>query len=873
MTQINIKSFAEQIGVTADKLLVQLEAAGLGGKKESDSISDEERIELLNHLSGGSDKGTISRKSKITLRQRTTSQVKRTTRTGSTHTVQVEVRKRRTFVKRSTLEDAADIEESSAEVPASIGEVNEQELPKVDVSEAVPEKVEAETLAVESVESPESPEPEAEKIAEPVVESPTADSDAAAAEASANIEAVTETEQPVEVPTEPVKAPEPAADEAAAKAAKSGRKPKKAGKAGKGESVAKRGDRKAPKSRSELHVANNKKGRRRTRPQRISANVTTSISGQHGFEKPSAPVIHDVIIPETITVGELAQAMSVKAAEVIKVLMQLGSMVTINQVLDRDTATVVVEEMGHKVNLSGPQDPEALLVEDETADVTPEPRPPVVTVMGHVDHGKTSLLDYIRSSKVASGEAGGITQHVGAYRVNTAQGVITFLDTPGHEAFTAMRARGADATDLVILVIAADDGVKPQTIEAIHHAREAEVPIVVAINKIDKPEADVDRVKQELSSHEVISEEWGGDVLMAEISAKTGQGINELLESVLLQTEVLDLKAVAEGPASGVVVEARLDKGRGVVATVLVQKGKLAKGDIILAGRESGRVRALNDEKGKTVREAGPSTPVEIQGLTGVPVAGDDVSVVSDDRKAREIALFRQGKFKEVKLARQQAAKLENMFQQMSEGEMKSLNLLVKADVQGSVEALTDALEKLSMDEIQVKVVHGMVGGINESDVNLAVASQAIIIGFNVRAESSARKLIESEGVDVHYYNVIYDVVDEVKAAMSGLLAPELKENVIGRVDVREVFRAPRIGAIAGCYVLEGQVRRNREVRVLRDNIVIFDGKIDSLRRFKDDVIEVKAGMECGIGVKNYNDIKVGDQLEVYESIEVRKVV
>ncbi len=545
-------------------------------------------------------------------------------------------------------------------------------------------------------------------------------------------------------------------------------------------------------------------------------------------------------------------------------------MVTINQVLDRDTAAVVVEEMGHVPRAAKPSDPEALLTGVKATGV-PEPRPPVVTVMGHVDHGKTSLLDYIRKTKVASGEAGGITQHIGAYHVDTPKGVVTFLDTPGHEAFTAMRARGAQATDLVILVVAADDGVMPQTIEAIHHARTAGVPIVVAINKIDKPEAQPERVKQELVAHEVVPEEWGGSEMFVNVSAKSGQGIEDLLDAVLLQAEVLELKAVRTGPASGLVVEARLDKGRGPVATILVQQGTLHKGDIILAGRESGRVRAMNDETGHTIKEAGPSIPVEVQGLSGVPAAGEEVIVVESERKAREIALFRQGKYKEIKLARQQASKLSNMFQQMQQEGTKTLNLIIKADVQGSIEALTESLEKLSTEEVKVKVVHGMVGGINESDVNLAVASQAIIIGFNVRADAGARRLIESEGVDIHYYNVIYDAVNEVKAAMAGMLKPQIKEQVIGLAEVRDVFKAPKLGSIAGCFVIEGLVRRNRPVRILRDNVVIFEGEIDSLRRFKDDVSEVKAGLECGIGIKNYNDVQVGDQIEVYEKVEVAR--
>ena len=578
--------------------------------------------------------------------------------------------------------------------------------------------------------------------------------------------------------------------------------------------------------------------------------------------------MREVLLPETISVADLAQAMSVKAAEVIKAMMSMGSMVTINQLLDRDIATLVVEEMGHRAKMLEDEDPEARLLAANDEAQEQKPRPPVVTVMGHVDHGKTSLLDTIRKSKVASGEAGGITQHIGAYKVKLEQGEICFLDTPGHEAFSAMRVRGAKATDLVILVVAADDGVKPQTIESISHARAAGVPLIVAINKVDREQADVEKVKQELASHEVVPEEWGGDVLMNEVSALTGDGVDALLESVLLQAEVLDLKTRHSGPARGRVVEARLDKGRGPVATVLVQQGVLQRGDIVLAGRETGRVRVLADDRGRTLQQAGPSTPVEIQGLAGVPVAGDDLLVVSDERQAREIALHRQGKYREVKLAKQQKAKQESAFNRMGEADAKPLNLLVKADVQGSVEALSDALEKMSVDDVRVKVVHGMVGGITESDVNLAVASGATIIGFNVRADATARKLLENEGIQVHYHNVIYDVLDVVKSLLSGMLSPVIKETPVGLVEVRDVFKAPKIGAIAGSYVVDGAIKRNLPVRVLRDNIVIFEGAIDSLRRFKDDVNEVKSGLECGIGIKNYNDVKVGDQIEVFETVE-----
>jgi translation initiation factor IF-2 len=625
--------------------------------------------------------------------------------------------------------------------------------------------------------------------------------------------------------------------------------------------------------RGELHLA---AGKRPKRKERVAKGaVVTSATGQHAFAMPTAPIIHEVVLPETLTVAELAQKMAVKAAEVIKTLMKLGTMVTINQVIDRDTASIVVEEMGHKVKEARPESPEALL--EAAGEVYGEAvsRPPVVTVMGHVDHGKTSLLDYIRKAKVAAGEAGGITQHIGAYHVETPKGVITFLDTPGHEAFTAMRARGAKATDIVVLVVAADDGVMPQTVEAIHHARNAGVPLVVAINKIDKPDAEPDRVRQELTQHSVISEEWGGQDQFVSVSAKTGAGIDGLLDALLLQAEVLELTAPKLGPGQGLVVEARLDKGRGPVASVLVQRGTLRRGDVVLVGREFGRVRAMNDENGKPVDEAGPSIPVEILGLSGVPNAGDEVAVVESERKAREIALYRQGKFKDVQLAARAATKLSNVFEQMQDtgAETKTLNLVIKADVQGSAEALSNALEKLSTDEVKVKVVHAMVGGITESDANLALASKAVIIGFNVRADSGAKRIIEQNGIDLHYYNIIYDAVDEVKAAMTGMLAPQFKEQIIGLAEVRDVFRSPKFGAIAGCYVVEGMVKRNRPIRVLRDNVVIFEGELESLRRFKDDASEVKAGLECGIGVKNYNDVKVGDQIEVFEKVEVARTL
>jgi translation initiation factor IF-2 len=592
------------------------------------------------------------------------------------------------------------------------------------------------------------------------------------------------------------------------------------------------------------------------------------------FQVPVEAVIKDVYVPETLTVAELAHKMSVKASEVIKHLMKLGQMCTINQVLDQETAMILVEEMGHKAFAAKIDDPEAMLTDvAEHAEYESSPRAPVVTVMGHVDHGKTSLLDYIRRAKVASGEAGGITQHIGAYHVETPRGMITFLDTPGHEAFTAMRARGAKATDIVILVVAADDGVMPQTKEAIAHAKAAGVPLVVAINKIDKPGGNADRVTQELIAESVVPEAYGGDSPFVQVSAKTGQGIDDLLEQVLLQAEVLELRAPVDAPAKGLVVESRLDKGRGTVATILVQSGTLKRGDVVLAGSSYGRVRAMLDENGKNISEAGPSIPVEIQGLTEVPAAGEEVMVMVDERKAREIALFRQGKFRDVKLAKQQAAKLENMFENMGEGELKNLPIIVKTDVQGSQEALVQSLVKLSNNEVRVQVVHAAVGGISESDVNLAVASKAVIIGFNTRADASARKLAESNGVDIRYYNIIYDAVDEIKSALSGMLAPEKRETIIGMVEIRQVFSVSKVGSIAGCLVTEGMVKRTSSVRLLRNNVVTWTGELDSLKRYKDDAKEVRAGMECGLSLKAYNDIQVGDFLEIFEIQEIARTL
>jgi translation initiation factor IF-2 len=592
------------------------------------------------------------------------------------------------------------------------------------------------------------------------------------------------------------------------------------------------------------------------------------------FAAPSEPKVIEVLVPETISVGDLAHKMSVKAAEVIKVMMKMGTMATINQVIDQDTAMIVVQEMGHQAKPAKLDDPESFLAESAANDEANfETRPPVVTVMGHVDHGKTSLLDAIRKARVAVGEAGGITQHIGAYHVETPRGVITFLDTPGHEAFTAMRARGSQITDIVVLVVAADDGVMPQTIEAINHAKAAKVPIVVAVNKVDKPEANPARVKQELLSHDVVGEEFGGEVQFVEVSAKTGQGIDKLLEAIQLQSEVLELKAPVNAPAKGVVIESRLDKGRGPVATLLIKSGTLKKGDVVLAGAVFGRVRAMNDENGKAINDAGPAIPVEIQGLQDVARAGDDVIVLTDERKAREIALFRQGKFRDVKLAKQQAVKLENVFDQLAEGAAKTLTLIIKADAQGSYEGLAHALTKLSTEEVRVNIVHTGVGGITESDINLALASKAVVIGFNTRADAMARKLAENSGVDLRYYTIIYEAVDDVKAAINGMLTPEKKEAVVGNVEVRNVFKISKVGTVAGCMVTDGVVRRGSSIRLIRGGVVVHTGELDSLKRFKEDVREVKGGFECGLSIKNFNDVQVGDQLEVFEVVEVARSI
>ena len=843
MAQTSVAQFATELKVPPSVLLEQLRAAGVDKKQPNDSLSEQDKSRLLEYLR--KTHGSAETKNKITLTRKQTSEIRKTDATGKFRTVQVEVRKKRVFVKRDPAEVTAAAVAAEAPPPppppaAPAVDTKELELRE---EEARRQQQLAELQAAELREKQERERKEAEQKA----------AEAAAAAAAAATPAA---------PATTLHAPKPPAD---AKAVD--KKPKKAkpttvlrDDSARRRQIKTRGD--AGGGVGGWHA----RGRGGHRPQGGGGGETT-------FAQPTEPLVRDIAVPETITVGELAHRMSVKAAEVIKALMKLGTMATINQVLDQETAMILVEEMGHKAKAAKLDDPESFLAEAPEAETgDQQPRPPVVTVMGHVDHGKTSLLDFIRTTKVAAGEAGGITQHIGAYHVKTPRGVITFLDTPGHEAFTAMRARGAKVTDIVILVVAADDGVMPQTIEAINHAKAAEVPLVVAMNKIDKHEANPDKVKQELLAHGVVPEEFGGDSPVVPVSAKTGKGVDELLEQVLLQAEVLELKAPVDAPAKGVVIEARLDKGRGPVATLLVTSGTLNRGDIILAGPVYGRVRAMLDENGKQVQAAGPSIPVEIQGLSEVPNAGEDMMVLTDEKKAREIANFRQGKFRDVKFAKQHAAKLENMFEQMGE-DKKVLNLVIKADVQGSQEALIHALTRLGSDEVKVTVVHAGVGGITESDVNLAMAARAVIIGFNTRADGTARKLAESSGIQVKYYNIIYEAVDEIKAALSGMLAPEKKEQVIGLVEVRQVFKISKVGTIAGCYVLEGLVKRGAQLRVLRDNVVIHTGEIDSLKRFKDDVREVKAGFECGMSVKNFNDLKEKDQFEIFEVQEVARTL
>ncbi|WPN22933.1 translation initiation factor IF-2 [Pseudomonas marginalis] len=839
MTQVTVKQLADEVKTPVERLLQQMREAGLPHTAADEGVSDSEKQSLLTHLKS-SHKAKVEEPRKITLQRKTTS----TLRVAGSKSISVEVRKKKVFVQRSPEEIEAErkreLEERRA-VENAARQKAEEEAKRRAEEEARRQPAAAQPAGTEAVAAPVAPV-EAVREAAPVAAAPAPVADARKRD-------------------EPRRPDKPRADDN-----------NRRGGGGDGErknaphraSVKEKAPapRVAPRTTDEESDGFRRGGRGKAKLKKRNA---------HGFQSPTGPVVRDVQIGETITVGDLANQMSVKAAEIIKFMFKLGTPATINQVLDQETAQLVAEELGHKVTLVSDTALEDSLAESLKFEGETFSRAPVVTVMGHVDHGKTSLLDYIRRAKVAAGEAGGITQHIGAYHVETERGMVTFLDTPGHAAFTAMRARGAKATDIVILVVAADDGVMPQTIEAVQHAKAAGVPLVVAVNKIDKPGADLDRIRSELSVHGVTSEEWGGDTPFVSVSAKVGTGVDELLEAVLLQAEVLELKATPSAPGRGVVVESRLDKGRGPVATVLVQDGTLRQGDMVLVGSNYGRVRAMLDENGKPIKEAGPSIPVEILGLDGTPDAGDEMSVLSDEKKAREVALFRQGKFREVKLARAHAGKLENIFENMGQAEKKTLNIVLKSDVRGSLEALNGALNGLGNDEVQVRVVGGGVGGITESDANLALASNAVLFGFNVRADAGARKIVEQEGLDMRYYNVIYDIIEDVKKALTGMLGSDVRENILGVAEVRDVFRSPKFGAIAGCMVIEGTVYRNRPIRVLREDIVIFEGELESLRRFKDDASEVRAGMECGIGVKSYNDVKAGDKIEVYEKVQVAR--
>ncbi|WP_312932298.1 translation initiation factor IF-2 [Pseudomonas sp.] len=842
MTQVTVKELAQEVEAPVERLLQQMREAGLPHTDAGQVVTDNEKQVLLTHLKS-SHKSKAEEPRKITLQRKTTS----TLRVAGSKSISVEVRKKKVFVQRSPEEIQAEqkreLEERRA---AEDAERAKGEAENRQRSEEQPRRPAAETQA---------PAPAAKPAAAP-----------AAAPGVANA---------------------PVADDAVARAAE-----RKKDETRRNETRTREDDRRGGERRGEAPRVSIKvkvKEKEKAPTPRAAPRTTDEESdgarrgrggkgklkkrNQHGFQSPTGPLVRDVNIGETITVSELANQMSVKGAEVVKFMFKMGTPVTINQVLDQETALLIAEELGHKVKLISDSALEDSLAESLKFEGVAESRAPVVTVMGHVDHGKTSLLDYIRRAKVAAGEAGGITQHIGAYHVETDRGMVTFLDTPGHAAFTQMRARGAKATDIVILVVAADDGVMPQTREAVQHAKAAGVPLVVAVNKIDKPGADLDRIRNELSVEGVTSEEWGGDTPFVKVSAKMGTGVDDLLEAVLLQAEVLELTATPTAPGRGVVVESRLDKGRGPVATILVQDGTLRQGDMVLCGSNYGRVRAMLDENGKPVKEAGPSIPVEILGLDGTPEAGDELSVVADEKKAREVAMFRQGKYREVKLARAHAGKLENIFETMGQEEKKTLNIVLKTDVRGSLEALHGSLGGLGNDEVQVRVIGGGVGGITESDANLALASNAVLFGFNVRADAGARKIVEQEALDMRYYNVIYDIIEDVKKALTGMLGSDVRENILGVAEVRDVFRSPKFGAIAGCMVIEGTVYRNRPIRVLRDDVVIFEGELESLRRFKDDAAEVRNGMECGIGVKSYNDVKVGDKIEVFEKVQVARTL
>ena len=854
MSDVTVKQLAETVGTPVDRLLKQMQEAGLSHSRDDELVTDEEKQKLLTHLKASHGERASAQPSKITLKRRTTGTLKTGQgRTGKT--VNVEVRRKRTYMKRAEAEPEAAApttpaaEEAAPQPAAKAPSALELEAQKIREEEQARQSAEEETRRLEA----ERKEEEARRKEE-----------LARQEEEARLEAERKVQE--EAAAQAVKAEEPAVDpEAAAKAAADAQAKQQASERGGKRAKGREHDRKKSGGRRELSLKTERRSRRRHHQTPIQVD-------QHGGEfRPTEFIAREVEVPDLISVGDLAQRMSVKAGEVIKTLMGMGVMATINQPVDQDTATLVVEEMGHKVKLIHEDALEQSLEQSLVLEGDEVSRPPVVTVMGHVDHGKTSLLDYIRETRVTSGEAGGITQHIGAYKVDTPHGQITFIDTPGHAAFTAMRARGAQSTDIVILVVAADDGVMPQTEEAIQHARAAGVPIVVAINKCDLEAADPDRVTNELAAKEVVPEDWGGDTQFIKVSAHTGEGIEELLEAVLLQSEILELKAVESGPARGTVIESRLDKGRGPVATVLVQNGTLNQGDVVIAGEFHGRVRAMLNDLGEQIKTAGPSDPVELLGLGGTPAAGDDFSVANDERTARELAEFRRDKSQEQRQAIQQAAKMENMFANIGEGEKRILKMVLKADVRGSLEAIQQALTDMGNDEVAVNILGSGIGGITATDANLALTYGAAIFGFNVRADSSAKKLIEREGLDLRYYSVIYELLDDVKQVLSGMLAPEIREEIVGIAEVRDVFRSPRFGQVAGCMVIEGSVYRNKPIRVLRDNVVIYEGELESLRRFKDDVNEVRNGTECGIGVRNYNDVREGDLIEVFDSREVAR--
>ena len=873
MAQVTVQQLAEVVGASVDRLLTQMGEAGLPHSKADEAVSEEDKQTLLAYLRHSHGESTRA-PGKITLKRKTLSTLKAGGSSGR-KTVNVEVRKKRTYVKRDDAEASPETEEQAAEAELETSAVAPMvETPVAGEEPAPPAggvkiEIDPEILRQKAAAKRRKQEDEKRTAHEAALADKRGEAERKKQEAveAARAAAAEATSAPGDDKTSADRKPK-RLHEAPRQDADKDKYKKKHGRGERPQEQVRGKPRSHNLSLNQLDAA--ERGMRRRSGRKKNVAKTHEEHGKHGFEMPTEQRIHEVQLGEAISVGELSQQMSVKTGEVIKELMKLGVMATINQVIDQDTAILVIEEIGHTYKLVSEDALEEELEETLAQhEGTAEPRAPVVTVMGHVDHGKTSLLDYIRKSRVADGEAGGITQHIGAYHVETGRGMISFLDTPGHAAFTAMRARGARSTDIVILVVAADDGVMPQTEEAIRHARVAEVPLIVAVNKVDKEGADPERVRKELSAREVAPEDWGGDTQFINVSAHTGEGIDELLDAVLLQAEILELRAPRDIPAQGLVIESRLDKGRGSVASLLVQSGTLCQGDIVLAGLQYGRVRAMLDENGQSIGEAGPSIPVEILGLDGTPDAGDLFAAVESEKQARELALFRQEKLRDTRIQRQQAAKLDNMFESMTVGEKKMLNVVVKADVRGSLEALQTALLELGNEEVNVNIVTAGVGGISETDVTLAMTAGAVIFGFNVRADSAARKLVEDEELDLRYYNVIYDLIDDVKQALSGLLAPELREEILGVAEVRDIFNSPKFGQIAGCMVIEGTVYRSRPIRVLRDNVVVYEGELESLRRFKDDANEVRNGMECGIGVKNYTDVKVSDQIEVYEIKEV----